>query len=477
MARIVFEYDPPERFVAGTVGEPGQRTFFLQARGGGRDRRASRWRSSRCWCSPSASTSCSTRSSGRTAGEADVPAVDADRGWRTPPRWSCRSRRSSASARWRWPGTPTSERVVIEAHAVTEEAEDDDPPLIDDDDEDGPDALLRVRLTGRRGPGLRQAGPGRGRGRPAALPVLRRPARPRRPHLPAGQRLPPPCRRPSPTLGSRRLADVRERAGPAAARRASSTVDGRLVDASNATLFCAVDDGAAAGRCVYKPVAGERPLWDFPDGTLAGREVAAYVVSEAHRLGRRAADRAARRAVRARHGASCGSTSRREPERSAGRPSVPRRAAVPDGWLRVLDALDDDGRAGRRSVHADDDRAAPDGGASTSSSTTPTARAATCSSMPGGPVHGVDHGVTFHVEHKLRTVLWGWAGEPLGPPRSTVLRAAARRPAGRPRHPAGRPAVPPRGAAPAAVASTGCCARARLPFPVEGWPAIPWPPF
>ena len=32
----VFEYDPPERFVAGTVGEPGQRTFYLQARGGGR---------------------------------------------------------------------------------------------------------------------------------------------------------------------------------------------------------------------------------------------------------------------------------------------------------------------------------------------------------------------------------------------------------------------------------------------------------
>src|SRR3954451_23263277 len=36
MPRLVFEYDPPERFVAGTVGEPGQRTFFLQARGGGR---------------------------------------------------------------------------------------------------------------------------------------------------------------------------------------------------------------------------------------------------------------------------------------------------------------------------------------------------------------------------------------------------------------------------------------------------------
>jgi len=36
MQRQVFEYDPPDRFVAGTVGEPGQRTFYLQARSGGR---------------------------------------------------------------------------------------------------------------------------------------------------------------------------------------------------------------------------------------------------------------------------------------------------------------------------------------------------------------------------------------------------------------------------------------------------------
>src|SRR5438270_896814 len=62
-------------------------------------------------------------------------------------------------------------------------------------------------------------------------------------------------------------------------------VEGRLVDASNATLYCTIK---APGRgkqtlaaCVYKPVAGERPLWDFPVGTLAGREVAAYTVSRA----------------------------------------------------------------------------------------------------------------------------------------------------------------------------------------------------
>jgi uncharacterized repeat protein (TIGR03843 family) len=64
-------------------------------------------------------------------------------------------------------------------------------------------------------------------------------------------------------------------------RHGEIVVEGRLVDASNATLFCEIGHDTMSGRCVYKPVAGERPLWDFPDGTLAGREVAAFAVSEA----------------------------------------------------------------------------------------------------------------------------------------------------------------------------------------------------
>lgn len=55
---------------------------------------------------------------------------------------------------------------------------------------------------------------------------------------------------------------------------------GRLVDASNASLFCKVGNVNA----IYKPIAGERPLWDFPDGNLAWREVAAYQMSEALKL-------------------------------------------------------------------------------------------------------------------------------------------------------------------------------------------------
>lgn len=58
-------------------------------------------------------------------------------------------------------------------------------------------------------------------------------------------------------------------------------ITGRLVDASNATLFGhVIGANGQAISVIYKPIAGERPLWDFPDGTLAAREVAAYRFSD-----------------------------------------------------------------------------------------------------------------------------------------------------------------------------------------------------
>lgn len=57
------------------------------------------------------------------------------------------------------------------------------------------------------------------------------------------------------------------------------TVLGRIRSASNATFLCESTLGLRSLHCVYKPVSGERPLWDFPDGTLAGRELSAYLVS------------------------------------------------------------------------------------------------------------------------------------------------------------------------------------------------------
>ena len=66
-----------------------------------------------------------------------------------------------------------------------------------------------------------------------------------------------------------------------ALRRGELTVIGRIRSASNATFLCESHLGELTVHCVYKPIAGEAPLWDFPDGTLAGRELAAYAVSAA----------------------------------------------------------------------------------------------------------------------------------------------------------------------------------------------------
>src|SRR5689334_10739432 len=59
------------------------------------------------------------------------------------------------------------------------------------------------------------------------------------------------------------------------------TLLGRIMPASNHTYLCRLGPEDGGVRAVYKPVSGEKPLWDFDQGTLAGREYAAWLVSEA----------------------------------------------------------------------------------------------------------------------------------------------------------------------------------------------------
>ena len=126
------------------------------------------------------------------------------------------------------------------------------------------------------------------------MPALRAAARLGRAHLPAAERPPDrPClTAPAGQRGGRgqRPRSARSRRTPltrlrlrhsSCSARATIEVEGRLVAASNATLYCTVRHDGRQAACVYKPVAGERPLWDFAAGSLAGREVAAYRVSAA----------------------------------------------------------------------------------------------------------------------------------------------------------------------------------------------------
>ncbi|WP_030105278.1 SCO1664 family protein [Actinoalloteichus caeruleus] len=188
--------------------------------------------------------------------------------------------------------------------------------------------------------------------------------------------------------------------------RGDLEVRGRMVDASNATLFCEVSADGVTASCVYKPVRGERALWDFPDGTLAGREVATYLLS------------------RAAGWDLVPPTVLREGPLGPGMAQLwiettPEDALVdvvppdrlPEGWRAVLHAHD---RFGDPAVlaHADHPRlrtmAVLDVVANNADRKGGHVLRAT-----DGAVYGVDHGICLNTEHKLRSVLWGWVGEPL----------------------------------------------------------------
>ena len=183
-------------------------------------------------------------------------------------------------------------------------------------------------------------------------------------------------------------------------------VRGRLTDASNVTLLGDVSLDGVSVPCIYKPVRGERPLWDFPDGTLAARELAAYRVSEVSGL-----DCVPVTVLRA-GPFGTGMVQRWiddvDPTEMVDLVPVDR---VPPGWLPVLRAVDEDG-ADVAVVHADDQALARLAGFDLIVNNADR-KGSHVLPVADGRVLGVDHGLCFHVDDKLRTILWGWAGKPL----------------------------------------------------------------
>lgn len=208
------------------------------------------------------------------------------------------------------------------------------------------------------------------------------------------------------------------------------SVEGALTEASNLTLLVhfdldgapPADDGQAEPgrhgepaplrRGVYKPVRGERPLHDFPTGTLAQREVTAYLVSEWggwHLVP----------PTVLRDGPlGPGSVQQwvEAPEEDQGGPGtglvdVVRPEDLQEGWLPVLQAQDRYGSP-LLVAHADDAELAAM--AVLDAVLNNADRKVAHLARDGcGRLWGFDHGLCGHVSPKLRTVLWGWAGRPL----------------------------------------------------------------
>jgi uncharacterized repeat protein (TIGR03843 family) len=226
-------------------------------------------------------------------------------------------------------------------------------------------------------------------------------------------------------------------------REGELEIEGRLIDASNATLYCTATLDGVAAPVVYKPVQGERPLWDFPDGTLAGRELSAYLVSQATGW-------------------------------DVVPPTVLRDGPFGTGmcqlWVDVDESVDlaelarSDHPSLRRMAVFD---AVVNNADRKGGHLLPTA---------AGHVHGVDHGVCFSAEDKLRTLLWQWRGRSLPEEALEVL--------GRVRAELEGPLAEQLSEHLTGTEVRATVARVdrllgtgRYPLPSPDWPAIPWPPF
>ena len=198
-------------------------------------------------------------------------------------------------------------------------------------------------------------------------------------------------------------------------RRGELTVIGRIRSASNATFLCEANLDERQAHCVYKPIAGEQPLWDFPDGTLAGRELAAYLVST--ELGWNIVPYTILRDGPAGLGMlqlwvdQPGDEVGDDPESGPDLVDLLPTAAIPPGYLPVLQAYDYAGDEVTL-VHADDIRLRRMAVFDVLINNADRKGGHILAGVDG-QVYGVDHGVSLHVEDKLRTVLWGWAGKPI----------------------------------------------------------------
>ena len=249
---------------------------------------------------------------------------------------------------------------------------------------------------------------------------------------------------------------------------------GRLAEASNLALLAeiATDDGNI--RCIYKPVAGERPLWDFPGAALAAREVLTAEV------------------------ARCFGWDLVPP--TTWREDGPAGAGMCQVWV---DAVDDPPVALFPSGEVPEDWCEVAEGRDASGDPIVLAHESTSALQrmvildavinngdrkgghvlrrEDGSVAGIDHGVTFHAENKLRTVLWGWAGLPI--PQALVAEVSAGAPGFRDLVAHWGSDTPARSAHLSADEVRAALERldallemGTFPMPGGQWPSLPWPP-
>jgi hypothetical protein len=220
-------------------------------------------------------------------------------------------------------------------------------------------------------------------------------------------------------------------------------VTGRLVDASNATLYAHVVDQDQELPCIYKPIAGERPLWDFDQGCLAHREYAAFCVSDFLQLN------------------LVPFTVLRDGPYGLG---------MVQEWIEIDESVD-------LSVYFSQDVVELRRMALFDAIINNTDRKIghILPTLDNG-TYGCDHGVTFHEEDKLRTVLWQWAGDSFSKDEIDILQSCREGILGT----LGeilKPLLTQSEIKACLERVDRMLLEGRFPQPSPNWPAIPWPAF
>ncbi len=181
-----------------------------------------------------------------------------------------------------------------------------------------------------------------------------------------------------------------------------------MVNASNSTLV--VRDSER--QYVYKPISGERPLWDFPDGTLAARERAAFLLS--HSGGWNVVPETTLRV-----GPMGLGSFQNWVEAEPTSVDILEPHLVPENWHDVFTGVNENGKEVVL-THANDlmlRRIALFDAVINNADR----KAGHILTDDHGQHFAIDHGVTFHHEPKLRTVLWGWMGEEISDEETQLL--------------------------------------------------------
>jgi hypothetical protein len=220
-------------------------------------------------------------------------------------------------------------------------------------------------------------------------------------------------------------------------------VTGRLVDASNATLYATASLEDHSIVCIYKPIAGERPLWDFSDGCLAHREYAAFLVS--YHLG---FDLVPITILR----------------------DGPYGFGMVQQWVDIDESID------LAKFFATDHPRLRAMALFDAIINNTDRKIGHLLPIDGQTLFGCDHGVTFHSEDKLRTVLWQWANEPFSQEEISLLKRTQLLLAGE----LGTllaPLLTEVEIQETARRVSDLLASGRFPLPNPDWPAVPWPAF